>query len=456
MIMGFPVLPRYDVGSMLGQALGQGLQKGSEFGLQRSRLRSSLDEIKNVANNPSSTAFDLASSLMYATAGIPGSERYIGQLYPILLQQMQAKGGMPQPGETSGQPTGVRVEIDDLPKPSGKFVGPDAALIEPYLGSGLIPNTYTPEQIAEQEYQDTVVHGLPESKKAHIMRQYNENAGQQVQNIIRGQQLQTTVGQAVLDKQKQWEEFARPRLGKIDEDDWRTFNELSREEIRPDKKGKPETQEERFKRTKDKWDRFQAFKNNVMTMPIRNLVETDRNKQMKNLENIGKQFINFRQRDLGKKIFMNNLQFGDAESELILNPLKDFQKQTIFSYPKLKEKDEGIDFIPDIEDPQEMKKYEELYVKNLRQRREQIKDYGNKVIKKLVKPGSAEQPGISLTGLRKYAMENTGLEWEEFNELIHEMLRNDEISLDPYQTQELPKLSSPPVHGFSDWLFDRK
>jgi hypothetical protein len=70
---------------------------------------------KDMENLPAGTSpLKLATSLMGATAGIPGAERYVGQLFPLLLQQMQTQaalnpegGGLPsgqmQPGETPAQ-----------------------------------------------------------------------------------------------------------------------------------------------------------------------------------------------------------------------------------------------------------------------------------------------------------------------------------------------------------------
>lgn len=65
------------------------MQRGSEVGFQRSLLQNALKGIENP--DPGTTPFQLASSLMQATAGIPGAERYVGELFKVLQGQLRGQ-----------------------------------------------------------------------------------------------------------------------------------------------------------------------------------------------------------------------------------------------------------------------------------------------------------------------------------------------------------------------------
>lgn len=98
---------RQDTGSALGAAVGQGLQKGistgMEQGVNRSRLQSALQEAKLTADDPNASYTDKANAYLSAFAGIPGSERYVGQILPLILQQHRAEQSYGQGGGQTGQ-----------------------------------------------------------------------------------------------------------------------------------------------------------------------------------------------------------------------------------------------------------------------------------------------------------------------------------------------------------------
>jgi hypothetical protein len=129
--MGLAILPQpTSLGAEVGGALGQGIQKGAEQGFQRANVQQALGQLSNLPAN--ATPFDLAKSLISATAGIPGAERYVGTLFPLLLQQMQRKdllksadslepkAGQDAQGATTGIPGQSRIisqqEMDQIAK----------------------------------------------------------------------------------------------------------------------------------------------------------------------------------------------------------------------------------------------------------------------------------------------------------------------------------------------------
>src|SRR5580704_2754419 len=99
------------LGSEVGNALGQGIQRGAQQGMQRGNIQQAIQGLSNLPQD--ATPFDLAKELISATAGIPGAERYVGQLFPLLLQQLRGKntglapGGGPGEGVPGQTPGGV-------------------------------------------------------------------------------------------------------------------------------------------------------------------------------------------------------------------------------------------------------------------------------------------------------------------------------------------------------------
>lgn len=102
------------IGNEVGQSLRQGLSQGLETGMQRGMLKQALGDLSNLPQG--ATAFDLAKSLISATAGIPGAERYVGQLFPLLLNQMQTK---PPEGQATAALPETFGEGGEVPSPQG-------------------------------------------------------------------------------------------------------------------------------------------------------------------------------------------------------------------------------------------------------------------------------------------------------------------------------------------------
>lgn len=95
------ILPQAtSLGAQLGQALqsslSQGGQQGAQMGFQRGMLQNAL---KSIENPPAGTSpFQLASSLIQATAGIPGAERYVAPLFQLLQGQLRGQQSFFNPG----------------------------------------------------------------------------------------------------------------------------------------------------------------------------------------------------------------------------------------------------------------------------------------------------------------------------------------------------------------------
>lgn len=127
--------PQTNLGSQIGQSLGQGLQQGLNQAIQqqyqRGMLQKALGKVRELGNQENADPVALMTSLMEAGAGIPGSERYIGALAPLLLGNLRTKQlygeGEKASGEESLQPAAAFREASKFvegEKPAGYLAAP--------------------------------------------------------------------------------------------------------------------------------------------------------------------------------------------------------------------------------------------------------------------------------------------------------------------------------------------
>lgn len=144
--------PNVNIGTQIGQALGGGLQQGMQQGIQRGLLQQALGKVKEISqqsqdpNAPKQDPLATTLALMEAGAGIPGSERYLSTLLPLLMQQGMA-GQLPN--------LGGQGQVPAIPQAGGA----EAPLVE---GQAVQPQGM-PQQNVKQQQQDREVSGLPMS-----------------------------------------------------------------------------------------------------------------------------------------------------------------------------------------------------------------------------------------------------------------------------------------------------
>ena len=130
--------PKTDVGSLIGQGLGQGIgagiQKGADIGFQRNITQQALQGLQNLP--PDTNASQLASYLIQATAGIPGAERYVGQLFPLLLQNLRSEQAFGPQGSQAGQTRGQLMGGTQSQEGISPALGASAQSLTPSLSSG--------------------------------------------------------------------------------------------------------------------------------------------------------------------------------------------------------------------------------------------------------------------------------------------------------------------------------
>jgi len=435
--------PKTDVGSAigsgLGQGLGQGIARGSEIGFQRNLLQNALGEAGKIAQNPNTTPLDRNLALINAFAGIPGSERWLDKILPQLnqmaaFQQPQGQlGGINIP--SSGmQSSGEAQEGMQSPKIIGGQAVPQATesafpseevdLYEPYLGKGV--KKYSPQEIQSIEYQD-LSRGLQNSPRAEFMRKQNAEIEQTVNTIS--------------DRQKKFAEYYNALHPNADPDDQRVAQKF----YRTKEALQAPTNEEKARVVDNFLDRFKALKTNIANQAPRDIVDMTRGDQEKYLKEQVDWLLKEGQRDLAKEILTGPLAFGDSESERIIKSPTQAQENLLTNSPKLPAL--AIDV------PVYGKNAKYFQTKN-EERTKALDKYENR-IQEAVKPGTAKDPGTSLLVLRDLAMQ-TGMTWYEFSDRIHKLKSEGKIKLDPYQTQELSKLTSPPFSGLLDMFIQRR
>ena len=82
-----PQQPADRLAEQAGQNFGQGVNELAQQQYRRGMLQESLQKAKGIINDPNVSISDKMLSLMETSAGIPGSEKYIGPLAELLYKQ---------------------------------------------------------------------------------------------------------------------------------------------------------------------------------------------------------------------------------------------------------------------------------------------------------------------------------------------------------------------------------
>jgi len=475
MVQIFNLPTPLSLGSNLGQAIGQGAQAGSQTLLnqqfQRSQLQNALSQVGGL--NQNSSPFDVAKTLLSATAGLPDQGRIVSALYQPLLTQIKnqtlnnvGQPGVGEPGQLAPQnPQGqtpeqtqnippnasadtiyqaARKQYPNLPEPA---LTPDLfqGTLEPTaLGLGPVPKQYTPEQIAEVERAD-LTSGLPESPRAKFMQNYNDRSREQLKDYISGAAAQSTIAEASANRQGQFRKILEQNLNLNDSnrDDLAIaetianrpeFKKIANDNIR----AKQVTEEVRKLQANRAAFQESSSRPNPIFLPERY------NTSIETLKQKAKPLVDYGQRD---KVMESLAKNGWSESEIakITNPLSPQLKSKVDNLPRVG-KEVGIS-------PSSIKKTE--------QENKRVFSRWQDFLKDNITPGSFNPkspdvftPGSSLILLRNAALDK-GMNGREFDIILNNLLKNDEIKLDPYQQRELQFMSQFPtrVWNLNELLF---
>lgn len=473
--------PRQTPESILGGALGQGIARNfpqPEMMVQRGLLQDAFNKAKKTAGKEGASPLDVAFDFLQATAGIPGAERYVGQVLPLVMQQAKAQrgagvepvGGMPQPGGEGmpppeqagppggpgGPPPGEQVEgpvssqqflqqsqsqVENLPPPlqdqSNLFSG---ALDPTELGMGPIPQTYSAEQIQQATIEDANS-GFPESPRAQMMEQYNELARKETGDLVKAAGDQAKVAEM----RRQGQDAFRGVLGQVlntnnpmklalaeNIANKPRYRKFSNDVIRADKI-KPE-----YDKINQKLDGF--INSSVRPSPF---LPWSRSQYFKNFDSLRKNsqpLIREGMRpQLSSELARN--KWSQTEVEQILNPLGERLIKDI----------DGIEKFPQIGSVMTTG----FDAKTVQRNTNRVNKKWENFLSKNIKPGKIDpherdvlQPGTSLVLLRNEYMQKGG-NWEDFESMVNDLRESGKIRLDDFQENEMNTLIRRPVQSLT-------
>jgi len=441
----------------IGQAmtnLGKSAPQLMENRYQRGQLQGALDEIKNLGTQEDLNPLELMTSIMKAGAGIPGSEKYLAQLYPMVSQQLQSKmmpkgpGGEQQAPEgdnqvSASQGAAPKQEAQEqlpmqLPTPTSEPYGDVLEGIE--LGRGPIPKTYSPEQYdsVTRQYKSS---GLDPAPAIRSMQIHDQAARAEIDDMIKGAKTVGDINTLRAQQQERVRTKLREQLPELNPQDFAIAERISlRPEFRDIKNDALRAQ-----KVKQEYDRYQKAATDFNKVAERsNYNEPEYNRQVDQLGNYAKTLVENGQRDLAEQILKNNA-WGPVETARILNPLSQQYKNSFEKLPEVKSVLDRINVSP--EDP----RFDEIANRALKSRQNELDKYKD-VIKKDFKTGSYDAasnvvPGTSLLLLRDQVL-GKNVEWQEFEKMINEMVNSGQLKLDSYQRSELPLLGQHPDKSF--------
>lgn len=467
--------PKYNVGTQIGKAGGEGLKQGMNQGFQRGMLQSALKKVEGLgAEGNEATPFELASALMSATAGIPGAERYVGQLFPLLLAQLQNKkfgeipppggGGMPgAPGQTQmgGQEQGIPPQLGGqgpatetapqqqqapmvtanqlnqmknalpipLPEPSMDLFGNAPEDIR--YGSGPKPVTYTPEEYAQVERQYRAAN-LDPAAAINFMQRSDETARNRYNDILKGVDVEYNLQEKRAASQGRVRDMLQNQLG-IKEPRLLAIADML---ARRDQFAKIPDEFRRAEAIRSELNKYVANEAEFKKASFRpNPIfrHHDYNTQKKVMKTTAQRMIDYGQRDQVYKDLADN---GWSETEIAeeLNPLPEQAIQKIKSLPHYAiARTEGTGRIS--------KDKSALESANR-------KIQG--VLKDVIKPGTPDpknpdvlKPGTSLILVKKALMKK-GMTANEFDRELSDLMKTGKIDLDAEQARELNVMRGEP------------
>ncbi|HZY24379.1 MAG TPA: hypothetical protein VFE71_01020 [Bacteroidales bacterium] len=443
------------IADQLGQGLSQTLPQAAQQRSNRNALQQSLDEIKNLGNQPNATALDTLTSLMKAGAGIPGSERYMAQLYPLVMKQMEAKmapqgagnnaSNVPQESAQSsnGMSTASQKNQSNLPipLPQPAFQPYENELEGIELGRGPIPKTYTPEQYQEvdQRYKSS---GLDSTPAIQQMQIQDEAARKQLEDQIKAAETVGNINDLRSQQQARVRAKLREHLPELNEADFAIAERIAqRPEFRNIKNDNL-----RAEKVRQEYNLYQSAVDSFNKNSERPAYDdSEHSRQMKNLGQYATVLVRNGQRDLADQILSNN-KWGPVEKSKILNPLDEDTLKSFENGPKIPNEMDLIKVLPD--DPRFEKEAENA----IAQRKNFVKKYEDKIIKNFktgsYDPSSNVIPGSSPLQMRDEFLKNGG-DWREFEDLFNDAIKKGKIKLDSYQEQERSYLNQHPDKSFS-------
>lgn len=388
--------PKTNLGTQLGEALGSGLsrgiQRGSDIGFQRGMLQNALSGIENLPKG--TTPFQLASKLMQATAGIPGAERYVGQLYPILLQQLQSNAAFP------GSEADLAGNISGQPSASSQPGIPSEGGFPPEKGQQGLLSTYVPEDqidaLATQYAKQTSTGNQGYQEARSRLEKRNENVEKQ-RDLVEKRFIQ----------------------GGGKPEDWPLFAQLASNA--PGKTG-----EEIYRNIRPLFKKYENYTKSLENFSYPGYVRSfDRDKIIDRVSGIVKNLKEMGFEDKARETLARK-GLSPTEISLLVNPLSKEVREDLNKIPKA-----GF-----------LEKHKDSFKTN-EETDQKIKDFLYK----------STDPSTSLLGIR-HELWDKGYDWERIARLMNEVYESENApKLTPEQLDDLGTLNKEPPRQSLAYIF---
>lgn len=424
--------PQLSPWQVIGKAMSQFGQNAPELmerRYQQSQLRGNLDEISKLAQSGGSP-LDVTLAAMKAGAGIPGSERYLGQIIPMLQQLTAANASQNAPlaGEQPGmqrdrmpmEPMAQRQQAPTFmnqPQTQAQQNFPTA--VGPQGGPGQVPQEATTgqkqrilspaERIPEAKklaaertkagIPTTAKEALEEIKENEKEKQaYNEAIDKELEQRRKGQQ---TYGQKAVDYLKNVLPEASPELQA-------RFQKLGEEASR---KGDSEADINAYlaKKATDLGDQITNIRKSLSAPRIQNYIQRKANGDYREFEDAAKDVRNHLKPLLDQGLYdtarveLQDLGYGPEERDMIINPLDERSKVVLNGIPEVPKASKHPSFLMAERGPADKNNIKEALIglKN-------------------------SNPNFSLLLARK-ALEDKGYDWRSFKNAVNEMIEEGQF-----------------------------
>jgi hypothetical protein len=469
---------RPTLGNTLGQNLKQGFQQqfnpAVQQEYQRGRIQEALGGLQNLPANASPT--DVLTSLISATAGIPGAERYVGPLYDSLMRARQSenyanagKGGQRsgqgqpiQPGQigaqgqqnpivAGGQPNN---QPNPIAQPQGQaYQGQGGEIpVTPGLGTLDIP---TMQQIAMDR---ALAKNDPNAYAQEFQQLQRENEEARIQQTQPGttQQLETVRQGDILQRDNQLRGFVASKLPGANAEDLNDFMLIGQRH--ESLKNKPaewlDATQKDFKAMKNELDALESsFNPGIFSNLLRG--GKYREESLDRLTPIVQNLKKYGKEDYARNQ-LSNMYLSPTEVEERVNPLSKESQSKISEIPEAPYK--NINNFPVVgplgilgevgkriigeKPPKDQKTYDELKESNPKL----IDTYNNKLadfLRDNLKEGDSTLVWRDKLGKEKH------VDWRQYNDALN-MAEQNGLKLSPRQQAERAELTRAPIQSLPD------
>lgn len=489
--------PNASLGNQLGQGISQGFLSSAQPAInqqyQRGQLQKALEGMKGIANDPNATPYDIASALISSTSQIPGSERYVGQLYDSLMRSRQTKDFFGQGSQNvqsnqspqaQQRPTqqplqsggvGAQGNINPLmnrngppqqPSPLMQNQGNQEGIQQPTSQGTPSLNTMSPEEIDMEARRQAQALNDPNYYGTALknLESINDLKRKQQADAVNTQALETVRQKDILDRDTNLRTFAQPKLKTDNPEEINDFMLIGQ---RYDNlKNNPSAWYDSTKREFDKYMNSKTALDNASIPGIGKGIfrPGQRESELKRLDPIIKNLIKYGKEDYARSR-LASLYLSPTEIEERIHPITTEVKQSIEKLPRApfesfesspptSLKEFGSNVLSGIKAQitgkttgKMLKSYDELLETNPK-----IIDQSNQKLASFLKNNLSNDSSVLV--LRDNLINKKGYDWRQFPDAL-QIAQENGLELNDRQEAELSGLTRPPVQSlpnlFNEW-----